>query len=167
MKFSNNFYRNIAYGFLIFLFFLVFIHSFRVKNNIITKLKFREEINLNSNIDSQNIKEGFSINLNNNNKNINGDGDNIFALIERKLRGLTEELGGESGKKETKQILINTKKICDLESSKCMMNMLEENKSIKSLDLESLINNDDSENCIKCKKYTELSSSIKSMIDNL
>lgn len=166
MKFSNNFYRNIAYGFLIFLFFLVFIHSFRVKNNIITKLKFREQTNINSNINPEDIKEGFSINLNNN-KNNNKNGDNIFALIERKLKGLTQELGGESGKKETKQILINTKKICDLESSKCMMNMLEENKGIKSLDLESLINNDDSENCIKCKKYTELSSSIKSMIDNL
>jgi ribosomal protein L44E len=93
--------------------------------------------------------------------------DDIFALIDRKLKGLTEELGGDKGKKEVKKILENTKKISDLECAKCMMNMIEENKGLKSVDLDRLAEDDSSEYCLKCKNYTALSGSIKSMIDNL
>ena len=32
------------------------------------------------------------------------ENENVFKVIENKLRGLTEEIGGESGKKEVKQI---------------------------------------------------------------
>ena len=34
-------------------------------------------------------------------------------------------------------------------------------------DLENILDDESDENCIKCKKYTELSTSIKSIIDNL
>ena len=45
--------------------------------------------------------------------------------------------------------------------------MLDENKGGRTMDFERLIDDDNSENCNKCKKYTELSSTISSMIDNL
>ena len=48
-----------------------------------------------------------------------------------------------------------------------MMTMLDENKGGKSIDFEKLLDEENDENCIKCKKYTELSSTINSMIDNL
>ena len=48
-----------------------------------------------------------------------------------------------------------------------MMNMLDDNKGAKSIDLENLIESDNTENCVKCRKYTELSNTINSMIDNL
>ena len=93
--------------------------------------------------------------------------DTIHTLVDRKLKGLSEELGGEEGKREMKQLLKNCQKICNLESCKCMMNMVEENKGIKSLDFDSLLDDETSENCIKCQKYTGLSQSIKNMIDSL
>ena len=58
-------------------------------------------------------------------------------------------------------------KICDLECAKCMVTMIDEHKSLKTIDLENILEDETNENCIKCKKYTELSSSIKSIIDNL
>ena len=54
-----------------------------------------------------------------------------------------------------------------MESAKCMMNMLNENKGLKSINLDSVADDDSSDNCIKCKKYTELSKSIQNMIDSL
>ena len=101
---------------------------------------------------------------------ISDDGGSIafpFKIIENKLKGLVQELGGSEGKSETKKILVNTKKICDLECAKCMMTMMSEKKSMKTIDLENILADETNENCMKCKKYTELSSSIKSIIDNL
>ena len=48
-----------------------------------------------------------------------------------------------------------------------MMTMIDDNKSGKTIDLDKMIEDEDDENCIKCRKYTDLSDSIKSMIDNL
>ena len=48
-----------------------------------------------------------------------------------------------------------------------MMNMIDENKGMKSIDFDNLFDNENEENCIKCKRYTELSNSLQSMIDNL
>jgi hypothetical protein len=45
--------------------------------------------------------------------------------------------------------------------------MISDKKSLKTVDLENILDDETDENCIKCKKYTELSSSIKSIIDNL
>lgn len=165
MKFDNKTYQNLAYGLLALLFLYIIIYCFNFKYAVIQDLSFRDRTNQNSNSRSNKVVEGFG-----------GSGslkdkfkkdDDIYALIERKLKGLGEELGGDKGKKEVKQILTNTKKICDLECAKCMMNMIEENKGIKSLDLDKLAEDDSSEYCVKCKNYTALSTSIKSMIDNL
>ena len=53
------------------------------------------------------------------------------------------------------------------EVDQVMMQMMDENKGSKTIDLDNLADDESSEYCVKCKKYTALSDSIKSMIDNL
>jgi hypothetical protein len=167
MKTHN--YTFITYGLLTLLIIFIYSISFKYKFKTAQHLSFRSITNVNSNKENFNAKkdtkvtEGFSSTTNDNTmKN-----DDIFKIIENKLKGLVQELGGNEGKTETKKILVNTKKICDLECAKCMMTMMSEKKSMKTIDLENILADETDENCIKCKKYTELSSSIKSIIDNL
>jgi len=154
MKFNKQLFNIIAYTTIIVLFLFLIFNSlnrqFKFLNN---KITFREKILKNSN-----TIEGFTVQK---------KPDDLYSLIERKLKSLTEELGNREGLKESKEILKNTKKICDLECAKCMMNMIQEEKGLKTIDLDNLANDDSSENCIKCKKYTALSQSIKNMIDSL
>ena len=165
---NNSDYSFITYGLLTLLIIFIYSISFKYKFKTAQQLSFRGFTNLNSNKENINTinkematKEGFTSD-NNTIKN-----DDIFKVIENKLKGLVEELGGNEGKTETKKILVNTKKICDLECAKCMMTMISDKKSVKTIDLENIFDDETNENCIKCKKYTELSSSIKSIIDNL
>ena len=173
MKFDYKTLQNYSYLLLIALFLFVIIYCMNFKNSIINRLHFREHTNLNSNrtynsntgsLVNPGIVEGFSLGLSS--KKLEKE-DDIFVLIDRKLKGLTEELGGSKGTKEVKKILEKTKKISDLECAKCMMMMIEDNKGVKALDLDALVNDDASDMCLKCKNYTSLSTSIKSMIDNL
>tara|TARA_B100000424_G_scaffold238283_1_gene204274 strand:- start:5 stop:499 length:495 start_codon:yes stop_codon:yes gene_type:complete len=153
-----------TYFILIALFLFIIFYCFSFNSGIIRYLNFRKKINLNSNDprnSNNNFVEGFSLGSSKVKE------DDIYTLIERKLKGLTEELGGSSGKKEIKEILKKTKEISDLECAKCMMTMIEENKGGKAIDLDKLVQDDSSEICIKCKDYTALSTSIKNMIDNL
>jgi hypothetical protein len=168
MKNTNN-YTFITYGLLTLLIIFIYSISFKYKFKTAQHLSFRSITNVNSNKENfipkkdTKVTEGFSNTTNDNTmKN-----DDIFKIIENKLKGLVQELGGNEGKTETKKILVNTKKICDLECAKCMMTMMSEKKSMKTIDLENILADETDENCIKCKKYTELSSSIKSIIDNL
>ena len=161
MKFSFKFYKNSAYillGILLLIFLLV---TFTSKSHIVKNLNFREKININSNT----IKESFTNNSKYDNKLKKED--NIMTLIDRKLKGLTEEMGGIDGKKEVKQILKNSQKIVNMECAKCMMNMIDENKGMKSIDFDKLFQDESNDDCIKCKKYTELSTSLQNMINNL
>ena len=167
MKVNN--YTFITYGLLTLLIIFIYSISFKYKFKTAQQLSFRSLTNLNSNKENFNNKEkfkgkeGFT-----NDTNVNATkNDDIFKVIENKLKGLVEELGGQEGKSETKKILVNTKKICDLECAKCMMTMISDKKSVKTIDLENILDDETNENCIKCKKYTELSTSIKSIIDNL
>lgn len=160
MNFTMEMYKNIAYAVLAILFIIIIFSCFNFQQRVVQNLSFREVTNLNSN------KEGFTINRNLKENKYKTD-DNLLKMIENKLRGLTEELGGNEGKKEVKSLLTSTKKIVNLECAKCMMNMLDDNKGAKSINVESLIENENSDNCIKCKKYTELSDTINSMINNL
>lgn len=160
MKFTMEMYKNIAYVILAVLFIVIIFSCFNFQKRVVQNLSFREETNLNSN------KEGFTNNRKLKENKYNKD-DDLFKLIENKLRGLTEEIGGSEGKKEVKNILTNTKKIVNLECAKCMMNMIDNNKNSRSIDLEKLIENENNDDCIKCKKYTELSDTINSMINNL
>jgi len=162
MKVNN--YTFITYGLLTLLIIFINSISFKYKFKTAQQLSFRSLTNVNSNKETfNNKKEGFTNDSTNTTKN----NDDIFKIIENKLNGLVEELGGHEGKSETKKVLINTKKICDLECAKCMMTMMSEKKSLKTIDLENILEDETNENCIRCKKYTELSSSIKSIIDNL
>ena len=164
-------YKNIAYGVLAILFIIIIFSCFNYRQRVVQNLMFRENTNLNSNTEGFNSQEfnanieGFTNNKLKENK-YNKDED-IIKIIENKLRALTEEIGGSEGKKEVKSILNNTKKIINLECAKCMMTMLDENKGGKSIDFDKLLDEENDENCTKCKKYTELSSTINSMIDNL
>jgi len=159
MKEKLELYKNIAYTFLAILFIIIIFSCFNYQKKVVQNLSFRENNNINSNT------EGFTNSKLKENK-YSQDQD-LFKLIENKLKGLSEELGGSEGKKEVKNILTNTKKIVNLECAKCMIDMLDENKGGRTMDFERLIEDDNSENCNKCKKYTELSSTISSMIDNL
>lgn len=177
---NNNFYSFITYGLLTLLIIFIFSLTFKYKFKTAQNLSFRSLTNKNS------LKENYQNSVeNHNNININGqegftlreglsiknsskvDNDNVFKIIDNKLKGLVEELGGDEGKNETKKILTNTKKICDLECAKCMMTMINDKKSLKTIDLENIMNDETDDNCIRCKKYTELSTSIQSIVNNL
>ena len=152
-----------TYFILISLFLFIIIYCFTFNSGIVRYLSFRQKTNLNSNNPrNSNLVEGFSLGSSKVKKD-----DDIFTLIDRKLKGLTEELGGTSGKREVKEILKKTKEISDLECAKCMMMIMEEHKGVKALDLDKLAEDDSSETYIKYKNYSALSTSIKNMIDNL
>lgn len=160
MKFSNRFYQNIAYGFLTLLVIFLLIEIFKFKSNLFKKIR-------GDNVDSiknNKLVEGFGNSLD---KHKYNNKDDISVLINRKLKGLNEELGGDKGKNEIKDMLKNTKKISNLECAKCMVNMIEENKKGRHLDIEKLLDDENNDDCIKCKKYGELSNTIQTMIDNI
>ena len=169
MKTNTN-YTFITYGLLTLLIIFIYSISFKYKFKTAQQLSFSGFTNSNSNKEnfnnkkSTNVTEGFT---DNDDSNSTMKNDDLFKVIENKLKGLVQELGGNEGKIETKKILVSTKKICDLECAKCMMTMISDKKSVKTIDLENILEDETNENCIKCKKYTELSSSIKSIIDNL
>ena len=158
MKENFKLYENIAYTVLVILFIIIFFTCFNYKKRItpVQNLSFRS---INSN------KEGFIGNdkLKENKYNENS----VYKLLENKLRGLTEEIGGEKGKREITSLLINTKKILNLECAKCMINMIDDNTKSKTIDIDNLIDNENNVNCNRCKKFTELSDTITSLIDNL
>jgi hypothetical protein len=167
---NNNLYSFITYLFLTILIVVIFSLSFKYKFKSAQKLSFRSLTNKNSNAvikeNYNNMKEGFKEGLSESNYNKN-ETDSIFKMIDNKLRGLTLELGGNEGRNETKKILTSTKKICDMECAKCMMAMLNDKKSINTINFEGILDDETDENCIKCKKYSELSTSITSIINNL
>ena len=155
MKFNSDLFYNIIYVILFILLFLVIFYTYDFKRYVAKNLIKENDI----------IIENFE-GMFNNKTSIETD-DSIFTLINRKLESLEKELGGSNGKKDIKNILKKTKQVCDLECSKCMMNMINKNKNVKTIDLDSLVEDDSSSDCIKCKNYTELSNSIKNMIDSL
>ena len=150
-------YKNTAYLILAILFIGTIFICFRFQKRVVQNLAFREKININSNT------EGFTNKL----KENKYKDDNLFEIIENKLKALNLEIGGSEGTKDVKKLLTNAKQVINLECAKCMMIMLDENKGARTMDFENLLEDDNSENCNKCKKYTELSNTITSMIDNL
>ena len=107
MNFTMEMYKNIAYAVLAVLFIVIIFSCFNFQQRVVQNLSFREVTNLNSN------KEGFTSNRNLKENKYKTD-DNLLKMIENKLRGLTEELGGNDGKKEVKSLLTSTKKILNL-----------------------------------------------------
>ena len=155
MNSRSELYKKIAQGVLAILFICVIFSCFTFQHRVVQNLSFRNNTNINSN------REGFG------NKDKDNKDADLIKLIENKLRGLTEEMGGESGIKEIKEVLLNTKKIVTLEGAKCIINMIEENKGSRSIDIEKLLGDSNAENSIKCEKYSELSSAITDILENL
>ena len=168
---NNKLFTFITYALLSLLIIFIFSLSFKYKFKSAQKLSFRSSTNLNSNAQPisenyGNIKEGFREGLNEAPYN-KKESDTFYKMLDNKLKGLTLELGGVEGKNDTKKILTNTKKICDLDCAKCMMSMLHDKKAINSINIEGVLDDETDENCIKCKKYTALSTSITNIINNL
>lgn len=165
---NNTNYSFITYALLSLLIIFIFTLSFKYKFKTAQNLSFRSLTNQNSNTST--IKEGFSFNNSESSVTKNSskiETDSLFRIIDNKLKGLVQEMGGSDGNVETKKLLTSTKKICDLECAKCMMTMINEQKSLKTIDLENIMEDETNDNCLKCKKYTELSKSIGNIIDSL
>lgn len=177
MQFSNTFTRNLAYGILGLLAFVILINSFNIKNNILNSLlgvknmnAIKEYNEYDENNKYQSVKEGFFNKDSSNDDTNNMDSikdDNIDECIMRKLRSLKSELGDKEGIKDIKQILNNAKEVCNYEATKCMMNLLSANKNTKSVDLENILEDPDNKDCKRCKDYTELSDKLKQIINNI
>lgn len=159
MKRNNKLIYTYAGIFIILLIIFIVFSSINNKNNSIINRNVEKAMH--ENYENFNSKEGYG------NINKKPSENDISSIIENKLKALTQELGSSSGLKESKETLKKTKKICDMESAKCMMNMLNEQKGLKSINIDNVADDDTSDNCIKCKKYTELSKSIQTMIDSL
>jgi len=165
---NNNNYSFITYALLSLLIIFIFSLSFKYKFKTAQNLSFRSLTNQNSN--ASNVKEGFSFNISESSTTKNSskiETDSLFNIIDNKLKGLVQEMGGNEGNAETKKLLTSTKKICDLECAKCMMTMINEQKSLKTINLENIMEDETNETCLKCKKYTELSKSIDNIINSL
>lgn len=155
MTFKTELYKNIAHVVLALLFIGIICSCFTFQRRVVQNLSFRENTNLNSN------REGFG------NKDKDNKDSDLIKLIENKLKGLQEELGGKTGIKEVKEVLINTKKIVNLEGAKCIINMIEDNKGSRSIDIEKLLSDDNEDNNVKCEKYSTLSNAITDILENL
>lgn len=179
MKFYKKTGEYMFFGFIIIL--IIYILCLALKFQETTTKSFRKYVNeyeLNNGLPKnsfeggiQNQKEGFSNRESDSFYNKKSGKfekkDNTYEVIENKLRSLNQELGGEKGKREIKDILKNTKKIINLECSKCMMNMISNNKGSRTIEIDDMIYDEDDENCIKCKRYTELSDNIENMLANM
>tara|TARA_Y100000591_G_scaffold46852_1_gene35242 strand:+ start:13530 stop:14018 length:489 start_codon:yes stop_codon:yes gene_type:complete len=162
MQFKNSQLQFICYAILGFFALIIIINSFNIKNNIINTMYGMQNFNAYNTGDYQlNTREGFT-----SSKSIKDD--SIDECINRKINSTRDELGGDKGCKDVKKILTDVKKSCNLEGAKCMMNLLSSNKSSKTINLEKIINNDNDDDEInKYKQYTELSTSLQNIIDNI
>tara|TARA_B100000902_G_C27322663_1_gene925843 strand:+ start:18099 stop:18617 length:519 start_codon:yes stop_codon:yes gene_type:complete len=172
MQFSNTSFRNIAFGILGLLLIVIMTSTFRIKNSIVNSVFGVKNINAYSNTQEYSnwntdnregftVREGFIFDTEKKNE------DNVDECINRKLSSLKTELGGDKGINDIKNILKNAKKICDYEATKSMMNLLSANKSTKTINLEDILNDHENKDCGRCKDYTELSSKLKDMLDNI
>ena len=162
MQFKNSQLQFICYTVLAFFALIIIINSFNIKNNIINTMYGRQNFNAYNKDDYQlNVREGFT-----SSKSIKDD--SIDECINRKINSTRDELGGDKGCKDVKKILEDVKKSCNLEGAKCMMNLLSSSKTSKTINLEKIINNDnDNDEINKYKQYTELSTSLQNIIDNI
>ena len=104
MKLNNKLYEFISYTILIFLCIFIFSLTFKYKFKTVQDLNFNNKVNLNSNANSNNqvketfdnLKEGYTSKKNLDSKEVNTE--NIFNLIDNKLKGIIQELGGDKGK---------------------------------------------------------------------
>jgi len=152
MKLNINY---VAWGLIALFSIIILINAQSIKQQLINSV--------NSNSDRGNLKEGFSFGQKNN--------TDIDDTISRKIKATTEELGGKDGCNEIKKTLEDMKKSCGLECAKCMMNIIGNNTTTKTINIEKIAKNmndsKDDPDCIKYKQYTELSKNLQNIIDNM
>jgi len=164
MNKDNN--RVLCYGTILIVAFLFFIMV--TSNNNKRDLSHYMSANTSNQLNNfKNINRGTDIREGFGNSKKNNNDNDIANIIDNKLKSLTQELGDRDGIRDAKETLKKTKKICDMECAKCMMNMLQENKGLKTINIDNLVDDDSSEDCIKCKNYTALSQSLQNAIDSL
>ena len=170
MEFKSKNLETIAYTSLIIILLILFIslalnHSNFNKN----KLDFRKMTNQNSNIEGfkNNKQQTKPKNSKTSLSTMDIDTDTLLSRVDKHLKTLTTDLGNPKEVKQTRDILKKTKTISDIESSKCIMKLLDDNSDKKDFDIEDLINNDYDKNCQKYKKYTALSQSLQSIINSI
>lgn len=172
MEFKNIKIEKIAYLILIITIFILFISLALNHSNIDrNKLNFRKITNLNSNIEGFNNKEKDKKDKNtNSSSSLNSseiDTDTLLSRVDKHLKSLVSDLGNPKEVKQTREILKKTKKITDIESSKCIMKLLDENGNKKDFNIEDIISNDYDPNCQKYKKHTALSQSLQTIINSI
>lgn len=174
MEFKNIKIEKIAYLTLIVTLFILFISLALNHNNLDrNRLNFRKMTNLNSNIEgfnNKNNKQKDKINENNSNTSLNSseiDTDTLLNRVDKHLKSLVSDLGNPKQVKQTREILKKTKKITDIESSKCIMKLLDENGEKKDFNIEDILSNDYDPNCQKYKKHTALSQSLQTIINSI
>ena len=170
MEFKNKNLETIAYTSLIIILLILFIslalnHSNFNKN----KLDFRKMTNQNSNIEGfkNNKQQTKPKNSKTSLSTMDIDTDTLLSRVDKHLKTLTTDLGNPKEVKQTRDILKKTKTISDIESSKCIMKLLDDNSDKNDFNIEDLINNDYDKNCQKYKKYTALSQSLQSIINSI
>lgn len=174
MEFKNIKIEKIAYTTLIITLLILFISLALNHNNLDrNRLNFRKITNLNSNIEgfnNKNNKEKDKINENNSNTSLNSseiDTDTLLSTLDKHLKSLVLDLGNPKQVKQTREILKKTKRITDIESSKCIMKLLDENSEKKDFNIEDILSNDYDPNCQKYKKHTSLSQSLQTIINSI
>jgi len=174
MEFKNIKIEKIAYITLIITLLILFISLALNHNNLDrNRLNFRKITNLNSNIEgfnNKNNKEKDKINENNSNTSLNSseiDTDTLLSTLDKHLKSLVLDLGNPKQVKQTREILKKTKRITDIESSKCIMKLLDENSEKKDFNIEDILSNDYDPNCQKYKKHTALSQSLQTIINSI
>jgi hypothetical protein len=163
---NSELYKKISHTILAILFVGIIVSCFTFQYRVVQNLSFRDKININSN------QEGFtnaifSKSIKKENKKDKKESDDLIELMNKKLKGLTEEMGGSYGLKELKAFLTNTKKVVNIEGAKCIIDMINEEKGGMSIDINNLLTDDDTDKNIKCKKYTELSKMLDGFIENI
>ena len=161
MQFKNSTMQTIAFCLLGFFGLIILINGLSIKHNFLNTFYGIKDFNAYNSGDYQlNSREGFT-----GEKHIKDD--SIDECLKRKVTATTDELGGENGCSDVKKILQEVKKSCCLEGAKCMMNLLSNNKSSKTINLDNILGDKDNEEGQKYRQYTELSQSLQNIIDNI
>lgn len=148
---------------------LICIAKYNYKN--VEQLNFRQVTNQNSNKEGmsnrqkRHIREG----MEDNNKL---DLDKLLEVVNKRLIESEKTLGSNQEKTKKKQLLQRVKKSLDIESSKIMLGILntknktENEHESNKFSIEDIFQEEDSEEFVKFKKYTQLSQSLQQTLNS-
>ena len=154
----------IAWGLIALFSIIILINAQTIKHQVLNSIDKHGLLKnpLSSNYNN-NLQEGFSFG-----KTSETDIDEIIRI---KTKSITSELGEKSGVHEIKTTLESLKKLCSLESVKCMTNIIGNNTNTKTINIDKLAKQLKEEredpDCNKYREYTELSKELQNIIDNI